>query len=254
MNGGTPLAGGLRRLGALYRRELLSFFVSPIAYIVLFVFLLMNGVAFYFFLRAGRGSVELLISWQYSSVIFWFLTLLVPPLLTMRAFAEEHRSATFELLATTGAADATLVAGKFLAAWTFFLLLWLALLVPYAMLEWSCDLDWGIVLAVHGGLALAGALFTAIGICASSFTRNQLVAASTAMIANLLIFFLNYFRLLYEAGDCELRVFDYLSPLSHFMNDFAIGIFDARYVVLYGSLTCFFLFLAAKALERRRWW
>ena len=101
---------------------------------------------------------------------------------------------------------------------------------------------------------LVGALFSAIGIFASSFTKNQLVAASTAVILNLFIFFVHYFRFLFEAGDYELRYFQYISPLAHFGEDFTRGVFDYRYVTLYLSFSMFFLFLGVKSLERRRWW
>ena len=74
------------------------------------------------------------------------------------------------------------------------------------------------------------------------------------MIGGLFLFFLHFFRFLFEAGRYELRYFDYICPYYHFQNDFTQGILDLRYVVLYLSLTAFFLFLATKVLERRRWW
>ncbi len=254
MKGARDLQRGARRLLAIYRREVFTYFVSPTAYIILLVFLLVNGITFYFNLRFFSGHVGYLVAIQYSSIIFWFLVLLIPPLLTMRSFAEERRSGTWELLTTTGVGDATIVAGKFLAAWSFFLFLWLAVLPPFFFLESVADIDWGMILTVHGGLVLLGALLTSIGIFSSSFGANQLVAASVAMLLNLVVFFLHYFRFLYEPGDVELRVFQYVSPLAHFGGDFTLGVFDGRYVVLYASVAWFFLFLAVKSLERRRWW
>ncbi len=244
----------MRVLG-IYRREMFSYFVSPIAYIIMMVFLLMNGVNFYFHLVVTQGYLEPLLGAQFgASLNFWFLCLLIPPLMTMGCFTEEKRSGTYELLVTTGVGEVTLVISKFLAAWTFFVLLWVMVLPLYALLEWVGDPDWGMILSCMAGLVLLGALFTSVGVFASTFTHSQLVAASIAVIGNLLLFFLNFFRRFFSAGDFELRYFNYVSPLHHFTSDFTHGVFDYRYLISYGSLSALFLFLAVKSLERRRWW
>ena len=131
------------RIATVYRKELLSHFVSPIAYVIMLVFLLVNGLTFYFYLKIFDGNFQLLISSQYGGISFWFLCVLVPPLLTMQCFAEEKRSGTYELLVTTGIGESCLVAGKFLAAWTFFLILWAAVLPLFVLLDWVGDPDWG---------------------------------------------------------------------------------------------------------------
>ncbi len=243
----------MRCLG-IFRKEMLSLFVSPIAYIIMLVFLLVNGITFYFYLVIFNGDLAQLLRSHFGAIPFWFLSLLVPPLVTMRSFAEERRAGTFELLVTTGVSDTTLVVGKFLAAWTFLMILWLTVIPLFVLLGWVGNLDWGVVLTVHMGLALIGALFTSLGVLASSLTRNQLIAASVSTIGGLLLFFANFFRNFFEVGDFELRYFDYFSPLYHFNNDFTSGIFDLRYLVLYGSVSSFLLFLTVKSLERRRWW
>lgn len=244
----------MTKLWLLYRKEMLTYFVSPIAYIILLVFLWVNGITFYFYLGASRGNVELLLLSQYGLIPFWFLCLLVPPLLTMRSFAEERRNGTFELLVTTGVGEVPLVLAKFLSAWTFFLFLWLTVLPLVLFLQWAGDVDWGLVVAIHLGIALFGSLLTSVGVFASSLTRNQLIAASVSMVLNLLLLFANSFRTFFEVGQFELQYFNYFSPLVHFTRDFARGVFDLRYLVLYLSLTAFLLFLTTKSLERRRWW
>ncbi|MGE3165576.1 MAG: ABC transporter permease [Planctomycetota bacterium] len=244
----------MRRLLALYRKELLTYFVSPVAYIILFVFLGVNGITFYYYLVLARGNVELLLLSQYGLIPFWFLVLLVPPLLTMRTFAEERRTGTFELLVTSGVGDVPLVLAKFLGAWTFYAFLWATVLPLIVLLHWVGRVDWGIVVAIHAGILLLGALLTSVGVLASTLTRNQLVAAAVSMIANLTLLFANSFRAFFEVGQFELQYFNYVSPLFHFTRDFSRGVFDLRYLVLYASVTVFFLFLATKSLERRRWW
>ena len=238
----------------LLRKELLSLFVSPVAYVVLFVFLLVNGVTFYFYLSLFNGNVQSLILNQFGFIPFWFLALLTPPLLTMRSFAEERRTGTFELLVTTGVPEWILVLGKFLASWIFYVFLWASTLVLFLMLSRFTALEWGVLATVLIGLTLAGSVFTAVGIFASSLTSNQLVAAGGAMSGGLLIFFVHYFRHLFDTGRFELRYYDYVSPYYHFQADFARGVFDLRYVLLYSTVTIFFLFLTCKVLERRRWW
>ncbi len=244
----------MRRVAAIYRRELLSYFTSPVAYIILFVFLLANGVTFYFFINAFQGRIDDILRSLYGGIVFWFLILLIPPLLTMRAFSEEKRSGTYELLVTTGISDTALVAGKFLASWTYFMFLWGTLWPFLWMLESVANPEWGVLIAFHFGIALIGLVFCAVGLFASTLTQNQLASASVAMVLNLLVFFMSYFRSFFQPGDLALRYFDYVSPAYHFVNDFANGVIDIRYVVLYGSFSLAFLFVAVKALEWRRWW
>lgn len=244
----------MARLLSLYRRELLGLFVSPVAWIVLFVFLLTNGATFTFYLFAYDGDTSALLASQYGSISFWFLMVLIPPLLTMRSFADERRLGTFELLVTTGVGDATLVTAKFLSSWTFFIFLWLTLLPLWVLVIRMGTVDTGILFTIHLGLLLVGGLFCATGILTSAISSSSLVAAGLGMAVNLGIFFINYLRGLFPAGSLEIRYLEYLSPLYHFGNDFQIGIFDLRYLVLYLSCTSVLLFLAVKFLERRRWW
>lgn len=244
----------MRRLLSLTRRELLAYLVSAMGAIIAAVFLLVNGITCVVYLGIWQGDLEALVIYQFTLPPFWFLMLLVPPLLTMRAFAEERRTGTFELLVTSGCGDAVLVTAKFLGAWGFLLLLWLLTLPLFGLLEFGADVDWGMLLCIHLGLALLGALLTAIGVCASTLSQNQLVAGGVALVANLLLFFVTTLRHLYETGSYPVRFLQYVSPAHHFTADFTRGIFDLRYVIFYGSLTLLFLFLAVKSLERRRWW
>ncbi|HIA27221.1 MAG TPA: hypothetical protein EYN79_03745 [Planctomycetes bacterium] len=242
------------RLVSLYRRELLGLFVSPVAWIILFIFLLTNGATFTFYLFALDGDTSALLASQYGSISFWFLMVLIPPLLTMRSFAEERRSGTFEMLVTTGIGDGTLVVAKFLSAWSFFIFLWATLLPLWILVARFGTLDTGILLTIHLGLLLVGALFCAAGILASSISSSALIAAGVGMVLDLGFFFVNYLRGLFPAGSLEIRYLEYVSPLYHFSSDFQLGIFDVRYLVLYLTVASMLLFLAVKVLERRRWW
>jgi ABC-2 type transport system permease protein len=243
----------LRVLCAIARRELLSLFVSPVATIVLFAFLLIHGATFHFYLRALDGEMPAVLASQFGGVPFWFLGLALPPLITMRSIAEERRAGTFELLVSTGAADAEIVAGKFIAAWTFHTLLWLSLLPLLLLADRIGRLDWGVVASLYAGIALSGALFTAVGVLASSTTQSPLAAAILGVTVNLALFFVNWLRILYPPGSLEIRYFEYLSPVYHFGSDFSQGVIDLRVAALYLGTALWALFLAVKVLERRRW-
>lgn len=238
---------------AVLRRELLSLFVSPMAYVILFVFLLVNGATFQFYLGALDGNMQAILFSQFGGIPFWFLCMLVPPLIAMRSFTEERRTGTFELLVSTGVTDASMVAGKFLACWAFFLVLWVSVLPLLVLVDRVGRIDWGVVASLYVGLAMLGATFTAFGVLASSLTQNQLIAAILAVVVNLGVFFLNYLRALFPGGAIEIRIFEFVSPLYHFGNDFSQGVLDLRYLALYGGTTLWALFVATKVLERRRW-
>ncbi|MFN0057056.1 MAG: ABC transporter permease [Planctomycetota bacterium] len=243
------------KLLGIVRKELLSLFVSPLAFVTLFVFLFVNGLFFYNFLRLFEGNLEFLIQRQFGGdMSFWLFALLLPPLLTMRSFAEETRAGSYELLITSGIGEVRLVIAKFLSAWIFFVFLWLATGPIYLLIASVGDVDWGVMLALFVGLVALGALFTSVGIFASTITQYQLLSAIAAFVINLLIFSTSFFGNFLMVGDWRLRIVDYVSPLHHFGEDFTQGVIDARYLVYYTTLAGFFLFLAVKNLERRRWW
>ncbi len=243
----------LRHTAAIVHRELLSLFTSPIAYIILFTFLLVNGATFHYYLRVLDGELAAVIASQFGAPVFWFLCLVAPPLITMRAFAEERRAGTFELLISTGIGDPALIFGKFLGGWIFQAILWCALLPLFLLLDSVGQIDWGVIVSLYIGLLLIGALFTSIGVLASSLTQNQLVAAVLAFSVNLAIFFLSFLRYLFDRGTLENRFFEHVSPLHHFGRDFSQGVVDIQTLVLYFGVIAWALFLTAKVLERRRW-
>ena len=235
------------------RREWTSLFVSPIAYIVLFCFVLIQGMVFRLHLSVSHGDMEFVTASTFGGVAFWFLWILVPPLITMRTFAEEKRTGTFELLVTTGVGDAAQVIGKSLACWLFLAVLWGSVLPLFLLAEIHGSLDWGIVASGMTGVLLTNTLLVTIGVLASSVTQNQLVAAILATVANLAIFLSSYLHALFPASAIESRFFEYISPRYHFARDFGQGVVDLRAPVLYLGLASAFAFLATKVLERRRW-
>lgn len=246
----------VRNVWAIFSREMLSYFCSPTAFVVLFLFLLTNGITFFVYIYAFRQAtrqIDLVIQYLFGFAPFWILLLLMPPILTMRLFAEEKRMGTLESLMTTPLTDTQAVLGKFFAAQTFFLMIWGSLLIFVGMLEYLGEPDWGPVLAFYVGLFFLGGLFNAVGILASSATRNQLIAAVVALSVNLFLFFLQQCRGLLPGDADAQRFFDYISFHHHFYNEYSRGILDLRYPALYLLITVVVLFYAIRMLEARRW-
>lgn len=231
---------------AIYRRELQSSFNTPLAYIVIPVFLLMVGL-FSLFLNdifdAGLATMRTVFFWS----AMWLLLLV--PAVTMRLFAEEKRTGSLELLVTLPVNEAQLVLGKYLAALTL-ILISLALTVTYPLTLASLgDLDWGPVMGGYLGLALMAAAYTAIGTAASSFTSNQIVAFLIAAVVCVVPYVIGFFLHQVPAG--LLPLVQYVSFDYHF-NGLARGVVDTRNVVFYVSVVALFLHIATFSLQQRR--
>ena len=245
----------LRNTWAIFSREMSSYFLSPTAYVVLFLFVLSNGITFYVYtgvFQSKTRQIDIVVQYLFGYAPFWIFLLLIPPILTMRLFAEERRTGTLEMLMTAPVTDAQVVMGKFLAAQVFFSLIWSTLLLFVVILEVLGEPDWGPVIAFYAGLFCLGALFNAIGVFASTTTRNQLIAAVLALSANLFLFFLQQCRGLFPGEPDAQRFFDFISFHHHFYNEYSIGVLDFRYPILYLSFAALILFYAIRYMEARR--
>jgi len=167
----------MRRALLVARRELEAYFVSPIAYVTIAVFLFLMG---YLFERILYLSSEATLKYVFYNMVT--VLMLVLPLLTMRLFAEEKRSGTLELLLTSPVRDWEVVVGKYLAALGVFVLALLLTGVYALILEVLGSPEWGPLLSGYLGVLLFGSAVLAIGVWTSSWTRNQVIAAFTAAI------------------------------------------------------------------------
>lgn len=237
----------MRNVAALTQRELATSFLSPVAYIVAAVFLVATGHLFMknTLVEGGEASVRSLLD-----SMAWLLVFAMP-LLTMRVLADEFATGTIETLMTAPVTDVEVVFGKFLGVYVFYLGLLATTLVHVGLLFAYGATDVGVVLLGYLGMVLLGALYVAVGVFASALTRHQLVAAIIGMGV------LSVFTLVVDAfagwrgGDWR-TVLAYVNILHHF-KDFSKGILDTKSLVFFISGTVFFLFLAVKALESRRW-
>jgi len=236
----------MRNVFTIFQREFASYFNSPLAYIIVPVFLFLVGSFSLFFqdiFAAGLAGMR--------TVFFWcavFYLLLIPAV-TMRLFSEEHRTGSIELLVTMPITEAEMVLGKYLAALSLMTVA-LALTLTYPLtLAQLGPLEPGPVLGGYIGMFLLGAAFTAIGTAASAMTRNQVIAFLIALVVGLIPFASGY--ALSRVPASILPVVQYLSFDYHF-NNLSRGVIDSRNLLYYGSVIAMFLHLAVFTLERRR--
>jgi len=252
------------KIWAIFKKEMRLYFTSPVAWVVLTIFLLIAGYFFYsifaFFTQASIQSAmnpqmgrDLNVTDSVMRPLFSNISvilLLLMPLVTMRLFAEERRAGTIELLLTYPVRDGAVLTGKYLAALGLYaIMIGLTLLYP-AIVVYFARLEWGPVFTGYLGLLLMGATFIAVGVFASSLTENQIVAAITTFGA-LLIFWILGWSADYAGGTAG-RVLQFLSILEH--NDsFSKGVIDTKDVLYYLNFTVLALFLTLRSLEARRW-
>ena len=252
----------MRPLFALIKREFTAYFLSPVAYVTLAVFLLVTGHLFYLVLtgltRPGSSGIEYPMQALLGDEKFWLVFLFIPPLLTMRLLAEERGTGTLESLLTTPIRDWQVVAGKFIGAYLFYIVLWLPTLLYLPILT---DFHWdtgtfGIdprpVLTSYLGVLLAGGMFLGIGLFVSSLVKSQLVAAMISMVVSLVFVIAAFWRPDLDTGSLTDRIVHFISVPEHFRRDFSRGIVDTRHLILYASITLLTLFWTVRSLESRR--
>lgn len=239
------LLAPLRNVGAIAGKELRSYFTSPIAYVVIAMFLLVNAYLFDFFLFTSRQA-NMDVAFGDMAIILLFIA----PALTMRLLAEEQRTGTLELLLTAPVRDAEVVIGKFLAS-VVLLIVTLALTSPYALFLFKYgNPDRGPILSGYLGIFLLGCAFLAAGLFASSLTQNQIIAFMVGF-AILLVLWLTDLAAS-SLSTTGANLVNYIAMRPH-LDNFTRGLIQAKDVVYYLSVTVVALFLSAQSLETRRW-
>lgn len=252
----------MRPLLSLIRKEFTGYFLSPVAYVTMFFFLLAVGSLFYLTMseltETGPRGVEYPMQFLIGKERFWLVFLFIPPLLTMRMLAEERGTGTLEMLMTAPIRDWQVVTGKYVACLMFYVVLWLPTLVYLPVLinlnltTWEAGIDPRPVLTSYIGLFLAGAMFLAIGLFVSSMVKNQLVAAMVSLVISLVFVFAAFLETGISSGSFWDKLIYYLSVPEHFRRDFSRGLIDTRSLMLYVSVTLLCLYLTVRSLEARR--
>jgi ABC-2 type transport system permease protein len=250
------------RVLAIARRELLAFFHAPIAYVVLVLFLALQGFSFWAVVEvladparpAGYGAV---LRTQFGgSFLFWAVDFAVVSLIAMRLVAEERRTGTWEALLTTPVGEGQVVVGKWLGALAFYLLLWVPTAVyPVVLAIYAppgTDIDVGPIAAAYLGAALSGAGFLALALAASSATESQVVAAVSAFAALLALLLIGQLAdVAADLGPAARAIVHHLDLRGH-MDDMARGAIDLDAVVFWLGLVAVGLAAALVLCARGR--
>ncbi|MGD0462664.1 MAG: ABC transporter permease [Tepidisphaeraceae bacterium] len=238
----------MTRAATIARRELTSYFYSPIAYVAMAVFLIACGFTFWDDFQPGEiAGMRNLFNWM-----VWLLVSIIP-LLSMGLLAQEWSTGTIETLMTAPVAEMEVVIGKFLGSFGFFLvmlaptLLYAGVLAVYA----NPRIDFGPIRSGYLGIVLVGALFISIGLFFSSLTRSQIVSAVATAAVLFAITIVPWWASGKMLSQTSVKIID--QTVFKRYTDFSRGIIDSGHVAFFVLATAVFLFLTTKVLESRRW-
>jgi ABC-2 type transport system permease protein len=247
-------------------KELASYFVQPVAYVVMTVFLLLGGFFFFALLRYFEVMLQMYAAMQNPAVLerlnlnrsviepmlhnLAIVLVILVPAITMRTFAEEKRTGTYELLLTAPIRTGEVVAGKFIAAAAFVLIMiGLAGLFPLILVMFG-NPEVGVMFSGYLGLSFLAVSFVAVGLFTSSITQNQIVAAISCFGALLMLYVISWPA---QAGGSSFGdLLRYLALPEHF-EQMVGGVIDTRDVIYFISVIMVALFLTQRSVESARW-
>ena len=244
------------RLVVLTRRELTSYFYSPVAYIVMLGMALLGFIAYLLFINLIiRGDVqyEPIVS-NYFNFFPPIVVIFVVPAITMRLMAEEKRTGTYEVLMCAPVKETTVVLSKFIAGLIFFMLLWgiWALYLIALRVEGGKEFDYRPILSFYLALLFCGASFVSMGLFFSSLSKNQIIGAVLTFIGMLAAIVVSMVQNAEFVGKVWQGVFRHIS-FRELWGESLNGRIHVRDMILQGSFSIFWLFLTVKVLEARRW-
>lgn len=256
----------MRNALAIAGKDIRSYFVSPIAYVVMTGFVLLGGWFFFNLLARFNFLVQMYGAMQNPQAMeqlnlndfviapllhnLSVVLVILIPVITMRAFAEEKRAGTYELLMTAPLSVTEIVIGKFLGAFVFvFLMVLLTAIYPLILLVYG-NPEVGVLLGGFLGLLLLATAFLSVGLLTSSLTQNQIIAAVSCLVILLLLYVISWPA--ETAGETMGAVLRYLSLTEHF-GEMVKGIIDTRDVGYFVSVIALALFLTQRAVESLRW-
>ncbi|MBI5472792.1 MAG: ABC transporter permease subunit [Ignavibacteriae bacterium] len=231
----------------IFKRELRSYFNSPVAYVVIVVFLAILGWFFGSNLFLNNVASLYII---FDSPLVKILFLVIAPAITMRLLAEETKSGTIELLTTKPVKDIEIILGKFFAAWVVLAAALVPTFLYVIIMAVLGAIDLGQVISGYVGLMLMGGVFVALGLLASSLTENQIVAFIMGFIFAFIIFMLD--KVLPYLPNFMASTLEFLGVDFHY-SSIARGVIDSRNIIYFLSMLAFSLMMATVSLERRKW-
>lgn len=248
----------MRGFLAVYKRELFSTFVTPVAWVLLFVFAMVQGLHFFVLISQWVHDPSLandqspVSAFFGETMVLYLILFLFVPAMTMRLFAEERRSGMIEPLLTAPLSIPALVLGKYAAVLSTYVVLWLPTTLYVATLHRIAELDLHVVLSSYLGVFLVGAGYLSLGALTSVLTRSQLVALSLSALVILTLFLIGLGTFITRDGTTMHAVSSYVSVWSA-MSEFAAGIIDLRRIVFYGTMVSLPLFLTVRIIDSWRW-
>ena len=233
-------------MGAIFRREVGSFFTSSVVYVFLASFFFISGYFFYdTALASGTSSMA-----NFFSSLLLFVVILIP-ILTMRSFSEEKKQKTELGLLTAPVSLGSIVLGKYFAVLMVYIcgvsIVWIYSII----LSFFGTVDWVLIASNYAALVIIGAAFISIGVFISALTENQAVAAVGGIIVLMVLYMLDY-----VAQQIDLEILsDVLNALAFYNKyyEFTCGIFNLSSVLYFVSVAAIFNFLTVRVFERKRW-
>jgi ABC-2 type transport system permease protein len=256
----------VRNILAIAAKDIRAQFVSPIAYVVLTGFLLLGGWFFFNLLARFNFLLNMYLSFRNPEAMerlnlndfviapllhnLSVILVILVPVITMRSFAEEKRTGTYELLMTSPLTITEIVLGKFLGAFTFvFMMVLLTGVYPLILVIYG-NPEPGVILSGYLGLLLLATAFVSVGLLTSSFTENQIIAAVSCLVGLLLLYVISWPA--DTAGETMGAVLKYASLTEHF-SEMVKGVIDTRDLTYFASVIVLALFLTQRSVESLRW-
>lgn len=238
----------MNRAFVIARRELTSYFISPVGYVALMLFLVLTGILFLRDFEPGKpAAMRTVFDWM-----VWVLVIVVP-VLSMGLLSQEWSSGTIEPLMTSPVGEAEVILGKFAGGLAFFGILLAPTLLYVVVLTIFARPDYGPIFSGYVGIVLVGSLFLAVGLFCSSLTRSQVVAAVSAVAILFTITIIPWWADRIATLRTAWRRYFVDQGVYNRYADFSKGIIDTGHIVFFVALTAVFLFLTVKVLESRRW-
>ena len=242
----------------LFSKEFKNYFLTPFGWVILGLVSLMQGLSMTTAMEKMKDAPmsENFLFLSFSAPNFWFYFLFIFPLLTMRLFAEEEKTGTLETLMTAPVTSSQVVLSKYVAAFSFYALLWSPILLHLKIFTLVTGnpppVEMGHLVATYAILLLIGSFLIAIGCFASTLSSSQIVAGIITIAIIVILFFLGFVPYYTGEGFQAVSVFHYVAIQEH-LALFTRGVIDSRPIVYYLSMAAFFLFLTHLTLDFRRW-
>lgn len=231
---------------AIFKRELKSYFSSPIGYVCVAVLLALFG--YYYFMVMQSGSTSY-VTQVYGTMFIWCM--MVVPILTMRSMSEDQKNKTDQALLTAPVGVTSIVMGKFLACVSVYAIALLGSLLPAVVLSFVSSLNWGAVLGTVTGALLYGAAMISIGVFISSLTQSQIIAAIGTFAAAMFLLVIDQMSGMMTNAFAA-KLIGWISFNTRY-SPFTNGVFNLSSIVFFLSVAAVFVFFTARRLESKRW-